>query len=255
MYNGYRIVTVCPAGRQKFLEILVYYIIRNRHLIDEHHFWLNTNNKSDIDYIEWVSRRRNFKVIYPKVRVNGVLSIYQFFDYCVDQRTIYIRIDDDIVWMSGDALERLLDFRLNNKEYFLVFPHIINNSMNRFPGPFDHIGGNWFWSREHFVEKHNYFLDNIGDLDRFKIPNFNYPARLNINCISWFGEEFAKFNGKVDKQEEPWLTTTKPGSLGKVNGICGSSLMVHFSFYSQRNFPETGNILSRYKKLAQLGFI
>lgn len=251
MYKNYRVISVCPAGRRRFLELLNHYILRNRDIIDEHHLWLNTNIPNDRDYINQVADDHDFfKVIKPKMRPNWIYSIHPFFKYCTEPNTIYIRFDDDIVWMADDAVEKLLEFRVDNSGYFLVYPHIINNSMNKNPdSPFRHIKGDWFRDGKHCVEKHNYFLDNIKDLDQFKIADFESTAVLNINCICWFGEEFRQFDGTVDRNEEVWLSKTKPRQIEKVNAICGDSLMAHFSFRTQRQFLDDSDILSRYREL------
>ncbi len=51
MYQGHRVISTCPAGRRRYLEILSEYLLRQRHLIDEHHWWVNTLDEGDIAYI------------------------------------------------------------------------------------------------------------------------------------------------------------------------------------------------------------
>ena len=46
-----RVVSVTPAGRRRYIEILVPHLLRQRHVIQEHHWWLNTNVAEDIAYI------------------------------------------------------------------------------------------------------------------------------------------------------------------------------------------------------------
>ena len=43
-----KVISVTPAGRKIYLEILVPYLLKNRAYIAEHHFWLNTENREDI---------------------------------------------------------------------------------------------------------------------------------------------------------------------------------------------------------------
>ena len=40
---------------------------------------------------------------------------------------IYIRLDDDIVFIEENTIPTLIRYRLDNPEPFLVFPIIINN--------------------------------------------------------------------------------------------------------------------------------
>jgi hypothetical protein len=251
MFKNYRVVSVTPAGRRQYLEVLVPYLLRNKHLIDEHRFWLNTVNPKDIDYIYRVTKDHSlFKIVKPKTHPQGIDTICTFFKDCVKEDTIYIRFDDDICYIAPDAVEKLLEFRLANRDYFLVYPHIINNSMNRWEtSPFAHIKGNWYDDKDHIIEKHRYFLENHKNLDLFKIKPFESTAIININCICWFGSEFKQFDGKVDKQEELWLARLKPRQMQRTNGICGDSLVVHFAFRTQRKHLDKTKLLQQYKEL------
>jgi hypothetical protein len=46
-----RLVTVTPAGRRPYLEILANYLLRRHDLIAEHQWWLNTRVPEDVAYI------------------------------------------------------------------------------------------------------------------------------------------------------------------------------------------------------------
>jgi len=88
----------------------------------------------------------------------------------------------------------------------------------------------------------------------------------SINCISWFGSEFAKFNGEVAKEgdeyvkEEDWLIRTKPQRIGKQNAIFGGMVVSHYAFAHQRAplhtyFGEgldldSTDVLARYQAIA-----
>jgi len=52
-----KVITVTPAGRKHYLEILAEYLLNNRRYISEHHFWLNTSVKDDIAYIEMLAAK------------------------------------------------------------------------------------------------------------------------------------------------------------------------------------------------------
>jgi hypothetical protein len=73
--------------------------------------------------------------------------------------------------------------------------------------------------------------------------------RISINCISWLGEEFQKFNGLVDPDEEGWLASYKPAMIRKKNCIYGKFVCSHYAFFTQREYLAKTNILSRYKNL------
>jgi len=134
MLNNHKVVVCTPAGRKEYLEILIPYILRDRHFVDEYQLWANTDNKEDLDYIKYIGNSYPdfIKVISrnPNIGVKtSNFSIFQFFAKCIDQDTVYIRLDDDIVFVENDALRKLAEFRINNPNYFLVYGNIINNAI------------------------------------------------------------------------------------------------------------------------------
>lgn len=276
MIDGRKVVVCTPAGRQEYLEILIPYILRSRGVIDEYQIWLNTQDESDIAYI------RNLESLFPGfVRVvdpdpnipiipdKKGYSIYQFFKGCVERGTVYIRLDDDIVFVDKEAIETLARFRIQNPQYFLVYGNIINNSIcshlhQRF-GIVDQQAGTvgyWCvddvgWNSGLFAEHcHRWFFhhyhDGRHDKYKFKKWDLNVFERVSINVISWLGDEFAEFNGEVGVDEEQWLSVDKPLSISKMNAICGQSLFAHYAFYVQREHVNTTNILNLYRQVSEL---
>ena len=79
----------------------------------------------------------------------------------------------------------------------------------------------------------------------------NVYERCSINVISWTGADFKKFDGVVDSDEENFLSTEKPKVLKRPNMIIGDTLFVHYSFYTQREFLDSTDILLRYKELSE----
>jgi len=254
MFDGKKIISVTPAGRAGYIDVLYRYLLKNQGIIDEHHFWINTKNRSDIIYIENLCKKHSFfKAIYPKIKINGIWSIHHFFRYCTDKNTVFIRFDDDVCYIANDAVCNLLEFRISNQKYFLVYPHIINNSANAIMGKIGQtkFKGNWYHSGKHAEDKHNLFLDTLdkGELNSFKCSGKEVKFRANINCISWMGEEFAKFGGIVGIDEENWLTRTYLRKTKKLNYIIGTSIVSHFAFKTQRRHLESTAVFDRYKKL------
>lgn len=267
MHKNFKIMAVTPAGRRRYIEILLKYILRDRHIVDEWVLWLNTTNKSDIEYCESLAKTHSFIKTVPltwKYKEN--LSIFGFFKNCVDHDTIYLRLDDDIVWIEENAIEKLIDFRIQNPNYFLVFPNIINNAIishiyQRFEIlPLTHgickydVVDKLGWGNPQMAEIiHNSFFE--GNPQKFKFPCWNlyFHEKISINSFAFFGKDFSKFNGAVGEDEERWLTMIKPKEDQKTNCIFGESLIVHFAFHTQRKYLENNtNLLARYKSLSEL---
>ena len=58
---------------------------------------------------------------------------------------------------------------------------------------------------------------------------FHSYERCHLNCVSWLGSEFNKFD-KVGMDEEPWLTDYKPRERSMKNCVYGNFIVVHYSF-------------------------
>ena len=284
MYRDYRIVGVTPAGRKRYMQLLVPYIMDNKHLFDEYRFWINTNEPEDLAYIDELCslhpdffRKETLADSRPDLVSTSarVQLIRHFFRNCTDNETIYMRFDDDICWIHPQAIQRLLDFRIDNPEPFLVYPAIINSGRTAYihqvmgfnperllkgwPGKgFNEF--NLIKSPPEIAQRlHDAFLECVkqGHVDhlffgRYFIRNYE---RVPINCIAFYGRDFATFEGIVgdDKdhwQEELWLTQVKARELGRPSCIWGQSLMAHFAFHTQRNhLEENTNLYLQYKLL------
>jgi hypothetical protein len=41
---------------------------------------------------------------------------------------MYIRLDDDVVWLEENFFKDMIEFRINNPEPLFIYPNIINNA-------------------------------------------------------------------------------------------------------------------------------
>jgi hypothetical protein len=270
MYRGRRIVCVTPAGRRRYMRVLVPYILRSP-LVDEYQIWANTTDLADLAFIHRLAALdpRVRVIDPPETSVDGNKSIGQFFRFCIDPGSIYIRFDDDIVWMNEDFFEVLLDFRIANPDYFIVSPLIINNAICSYalqarnqlnsvfgsltPYAFDATG----WKSPHFAHHlHNLLLHHVavGDLEPLMFDRQEMGlGRYSINCISWLGEEFARFGGRVppEAEEEEWISAWRPAASGRTNCIFGGAVASHFAFFPQRAYLDATNLLARYADLCR----
>lgn len=285
----YRVISVTPAGREKYLRILVPYLLQNRHLISEHHFWLNTNNASDICYIESLAHhypaffRINRKELFSKSSLFD--SIWQYFQDYTDEDTLYIRLDDDICFIAPDAISNLINHRIANPRPFMVYGNIINNAVcshiHQIRGTIplgwgevlyecmDRAG----WKDFRFAERlHKRFLADLlmNRLERWKFNNWPIDdyRRFSINVISWFGKDMKlvdelgcrdlKNSGITDPAtgnlvdgEEAFISVTLPRRFSRPCEICGNALFAHFAFFTQRPYLEGATkLLDRYQALA-----
>ena len=190
-------------------------------------------------------------------------TICNFWNFASDINTIYIRLDDDIVWLSPSFINDMIKGRLKYRNAFLVSANIINNVrcdfMHQSIGLLskeymieDECMCKVGWSQPKVAEwKHRIFLNTLknNNLDYYIYPDkniLNY-TRFSINSISWFGKDIDKFPLYVD--EEQYTTVNIPQSLNKPCILLGNPLASHFAFGPQRDYMDTTDILQQYDKL------
>lgn len=265
MLNGFRIVCVTPAGRRRYMRLLVPQIL-SEDIVDEYQIWMNTEDRYDLLFLNELAQIPKVKLVpQPRGVVDGAFTICEFFAGCIERDTIYIRLDDDIVWIEPGSIRTLAEARIRDTDSFLVSAAVINNAVftNIFQvlglyddrqyvhaHAFDDVG----WKSGAFAESlHRHALHLI---DRGQLSTMQFEARtlaqvrFSINCISWRGDMFAAFSGQVDREEEEFLSVVKPCRMGAVNRVEGRAIVSHFAFYSQRDYLDLTDILERY--LAQV---
>lgn len=264
-------VITTPAGRERYLKILFQYLKKYKNEFDYWDIWVNTVNPSDVEYIEKIGRENDFiRLRYLTVPFDGRgcgHTIYSFFKDCANPDEIYLRLDDDIVYVHPGAITRIFEERMKDNSSFLLYGNIINNWMTSYVH--QRIGNIGYefgvcqidevcrvgWDSGQFAESlHRKFLDKVetNSAQDFFFRDWDIPNcdRVSINAISWTGEEFSKFSGNVDPDEEVWLATIKPKEIGKINKIIGDAIFVHYAFWPQRAYLDSTDILSKYEEVA-----
>jgi hypothetical protein len=277
MLEGYRIVPFIPAGRKRQMSVLIDNLRRFPE-IDEVQLWLNTD-PDQVEDTEWIrelpSQWSKCKLFErPGVREDGAkqYNTRQFYINTVSPDTIYFRFDDDICYIDDNYFKNMVKFRLENPDYFLVMGNIWNNaivsyiqqhivkSIDQHEGcvqePFcmDMVG----WQSEPFAAYiHRVMFEHIAArteaelfFDRYDLTG---NKRFSISNFCFFGKDFKeKFNGVIPiRDEEIWLTEDYPQSSGLLNTVCGTALVVHYSFFAQRPWLDELGYLERYREIAK----
>ncbi len=275
MFEGYRVVSVTPAGRRKYLDILSPYLLRGRGLIDSHEWWVNTTDEDDIAYMHSLSDEHPDFFTTVEVEApcppsgghrNGRLA--HFYPRCVDPHTIYIKLDDDICYIARDAVAEILQFRIDNPQYFLIYANTINSPLNThihqrmgaLPASCEFVhynpAGNGWDDPNLAALVHEAFLSDLQDgrTDRWRFERWEMPQpeRFSINFCAWFGADLGIFEGRVEGDDEYFLACGMPAHLNRRNAVCGRSLVSHFAFWPQREALEQRNLLERYHRHAEM---
>jgi len=265
----YKCIIFTPAGRKQYLEILVKYLEKQKNDFNEWHLWLNTLNVDDILYIKNLANNYSWIKVIEHPNSDPSLewkNIHKFFDYTRDPSTIYIRLDDDIVYLEPTFIKKLYNARLQyDDKYFFVYANIINNAIithlhqrtgvfnyNKEIIEYDCMGNGWK-NPEICYELHKQFISSIinkknEDWYDFKSWIALNNERISINALAFYGKDF--INIDVDEDEEQFLSSDYPKYANLKNIIIGNILCVHYAFGSQREFLDTTNILELYKNIS-----
>lgn len=297
MIKGKRAIAWTPYGRHETVSILARYLRREheRGLIDE--WWLCLNTDPDqgddlayaydlarsFDWIKLKERMPHQARRHPKQRNTGY-----FYEQMTDRDTVFLRIDDDIVYLHQDALERLAVHRLEAPSGVASFPVMWNNSIISWyaqqagvipaagsispvdldiriqtytwpavGGPYcmDAVG----WADGRFaVALHRLLLDRVAAgaaEELFLYQDYQLPLNMqfSVSVFASLGSMYADLPEPgvlVPYEEEHWHTVAQPAAIGQPNSIVGDALVSHYTFFPQGPIVRQTDILERYRALA-----
>jgi hypothetical protein len=281
--NDKRVVAWVPYGRHRTVEILLSYLQRDhdRGLVDELWFYMNTKPQGQAedrvwarkiansrDWVKQVRRPENVR-IFNKLQMNTMYA----YRYMLDPDTIFIRFDDDIVYVEPGCIEALVQDSLGGPQ-LCSFPIIINNAVVShhlqrhgiipleepdWPEVGNHCMDPIGWTDGQFaVQLHELLLAHIdaGTVDELFMHTTLplRPQQFSVSCFASRGSEYAKIDGVLPTEEERWHTVVRPRELGEDNTLVPNALVSHLTFLTQwRHFAPGapgGHILDEYRKRA-----
>lgn len=258
-----KVVCVTPAGRQRYMRILAPYVLSDER-VDEWQIWLNTVDRGDL---AWLARLRE----HPKVRLiklpaerpDGGRTIGQFWPHCADENAIYVRLDDDIVWLEKDFFSNLVAARERNPDAFLVSAMVINNALCtyllQFTGKLvftEYLSARCMdpvsWASADFAQTLHLWAAKAIEAGELPWRFGDYPvamARLSINAICYFGRDVAPYADRIGPEEEEFVSCVLPTLLHKSNIITSDAWCAHFAYYPQREQLDKSGVLDAYIRL------
>jgi hypothetical protein len=278
MLNTTPIVIVCPAGRHRYLAVLMRHLFPLWGLVDHVDFWVNTAEPLDLAYLDTLEKQygsfvRLVKIPPPptltprgKSKLGMSYHIGAFYPHAAEPGTVYVRLDDDICYIHPGAIQTLVEYRLAHPEPFLVYPTIVNNSLmshllqkagafgkEKGDCPYEILGRGRHDGR--FAEfVHRKFIEAIKrrDIAKWQLParRFSDYERVSVNCISWLGADMALCAHEVGELEEGYLSAERPRALNRPNALCGAAVVAHFAYGAQRGYIDRTDLLREYTRLA-----
>lgn len=282
MVNNRKVVAWVPYGRERTVSILINYFRRDveRGLIDEVWLYLNTDadQVSDLRYAYQLKKKYSFiqlkerpagrPVRKPKQRSTGYA-----YEYMTDPDTVYLRFDDDIVYVHEDAVQNLVETKISMDSAFACFPIIWNNAIcsyflqkhGKLPLTWgevkqaycmDSVG----WGNGYFaVGIHNFLLEkirnnNVESVYLYQDIPLAPRQQFSVSCFAVDGKDYCELSppGVLDfPEEEAFHTIHRPQKVGKTNFIVGNALVSHFSFYPQHSVLNPTDVLDQYRVIAE----
>jgi hypothetical protein len=270
MYKGFKIKPLVFAGRKETMRILFPMIKSD--IIDEVLVCVNTHNHDDIAFIDQYTQLhpRFRKVLLPN-HIIGTPSAYtHMFELMTNTDTIYIKLDDDLIYLSPHFFEDLVKFRFEHPEYICIYPWIINNPLcNWLGGWFKHFNNQsdcmfWTWKDPKYAmmllsafsdgklpvnQRTDYEFDNK---DAFYRPEINFSICPSINAVCFWGRDCKIMNWacRMPKYgtDEIFLTQGIFNDFGteRKHIVYSSPVCVHYAFYTQRTVLNAMHILDKY---------
>lgn len=272
MYRNYKVVANTAAGRRRYMQYLVPYVVSSD-IVDRYDIWVNTHDGADIEFFRLMAE------MFPKVNlvwqpdgvVNGNKSINAFYRACVEADTVYFKLDDDVVWMEPGLIVKMVRFRVENPQYFLVSPLVVNNALStyllqvegrlRLDACYEAYATHpVLWKNGHFAAAlHDWFIGNYLEPRRWEELYVGKKemgmTRFSINAVLWLGDEMRKFAGVVPGDDEDFLSCFYPTQKGMLNAWNGDALVAHFAFFPQRGQLDRLHILERYGEACRRDFM
>lgn len=121
-----KLVVLTFAGRECSMKILFKLIIKYKKYINEYRLYVATTIQSDIDYMESFATSNDFvKIIYCKGDKELIWDTA--YKSCQEEDSVYLKLDDDIVYFDETLFTDFINYRVNNKNAPIIYPVIINN--------------------------------------------------------------------------------------------------------------------------------
>lgn len=196
------------------------------------------------------------------------MPYWQAYDYYSRRlktfsESIFLKCDDDIVYMNLDKLSDFVEFRRNNPKYVIVSANVVNNgvcaylqqaagSIPEHVGHFEHppggFGGSLWLSAERANQLHDFFLQTADK--RLPLPEkvVDWHERQSINFIAWLGRDLIHM-ALPKGDDERALSVDLPQLLDRPSAIYSDFMVSHLSFGPQEKGLAVDRLIAAYDAL------
>lgn len=178
---------------------------------------------------------------------------------------VFLKCDDDIVYMDLKGLAGFIEFRRRHPQYFVVSANVINNgicaylqqragsipaSVGEFENPPGGFGGTLWKSAEKAAALHDFVLAQ--PLPHLPLPAevMEWDQRQSINFIAWMGRDIQHLAlGPCD--DEHAVTVALPAFLNRKTAVYSNFTVSHLSFGPQEAGLDVDRLIGGYHALME----
>ena len=276
-----RTIAITFAGRQDRMRLLCAYMHRalDAAIIDEWHIWNYARTKEDGAWVQSLASGNTVKVFTPETThaEKRFEAVYKHYapdaqsgeKYAPD--TVFVKLDDDIVFVDLDGLAKLVHFRRANPHYYIVSANVVNNPMcyvlqKQFAGVGEELVKKepkgvgsahpaLTWSGTLAAALHYTFLEHGPAAFEFpSIIEYALDKGININCIAWLAADLNSVTHCESTQlgnDETNLAMNFPRIFERPACVFGPCVVSHLSFGPQDADMPVPALLEVYDCLAE----
>lgn len=126
-----KVIGLIFFGRKDRVQILRCYLERNLAVnggwLDEVHWVRNTDHPEDVEYLEEIlASNPAYKLL--TLEATGFIGYGLAWSH-LEEGAVYVKIDDDVVFMADDTIARIVTTKINHPEYLVVSANMINSPL------------------------------------------------------------------------------------------------------------------------------
>ncbi|KAI1181004.1 hypothetical protein F4777DRAFT_182606 [Nemania sp. FL0916] len=130
--EGVKIIAMLFFGRRRYVDILDCYLQQNLAAnggyLDEVWFMLHTPDETDIAWVKKLANgTKDYKIVDDEPCRKNDHKYGCLWDYAIDDHTIYLKLDDDIIYIHPDAIPQLIHTRLAVPHAYGVSANLVNS--------------------------------------------------------------------------------------------------------------------------------
>jgi hypothetical protein len=196
------------------------------------------------------------------------MPYWQAYDYYSRRlpqfsETLFLKCDDDVVYLDVEKLGSFIEFRRANPKYFIVSANVVNNgicaywqqiagsipaSVGDFERPPGGFGGSLWTSAVLATRLHEFFLAKEDKRIPLTSPVIDWTERQSINFISWLGKDLVHMSGLTHDDEDA-LSVRLPTFLDRPTAIYSDFVVSHLSFEPQEPDLDLDGLIGKYEAL------